>query len=54
MLLVISNDTFNEGSFTERDIVVFIDVTEKLLGAEKGTMSFIYDLIDKREMEGLE
>ena len=54
MLLVISNATFNEGSFTERDIVVFIDVTEKLLGAEKGTMSFIYDLIDKREMEGLE
>ena len=54
MLLVISNDTFNERSFTERDIVVFIDMTEKLLGADKGTMSFIYDLIDKREMEILE
>ena len=51
MLLVISNDTFNERTFTENDIAVFIDVTEKLLGAEKGTMSFIYDLIDKREME---
>lgn len=54
MLLVISNDTFNEGAFTERDIFVFIDITEKLLGAEKGTMSFIYDLIDKRGMEVLE
>lgn len=54
MLLVISNGTFNERAFTERDIVVFIDMTEKLLGAEKGTMSFIYDLIDKREMEVLE
>ena len=54
MLLVISNDTFNERSFTESDIVVFIDMTEKLLGAEKGTMSFIYDLIDKTEMEGSE
>ena len=54
MLLVISNDTFNERSFTEKDIAVFIDVTEKLLGAEKGTMSFIYDLIDKSEMEVLE
>ena len=51
MLLVISNDTFNERTFTERDIVVFIDMTEKLLGAEPGTMRFIDDLIDKREME---
>ena len=54
MLLVISNDTFNDRVFTGRDIDVFIDMTEKLLGAEKGTMSFIYDLIDKREMETLE
>ena len=51
MLLVISNDTFNERSFTERDISVFIDMTEKLLGADEGTMSFIYDLIDKSDME---
>jgi len=54
MLLVISNDTFNDRPFTEKDIAVFIDMTEKLLGAKKGTMSFIYDLIDKREMEILE
>ena len=54
MLLVISNDTFNERTFTEKDIAVFIDMTEKLLGADKGTMSFIYDLIDKRDMEVLE
>ena len=51
MLLVISNATFNERAFTERDIAVFIDMTEKLLGAETGTMRFIYDLIDKTEME---
>ena len=51
MLLVISDDMFNGRRFTERDIAVFIDVTEKLLGADKGTMSFIYDLIDKSEME---
>ena len=54
MLLVISNDTFNARAFSENDIAVFIDMTEKLLGAKKGTMSFIYDLIDKSEMEGLE
>ena len=51
MLLVISNATFNERAFTERDIAVFIDMTEKLLGAEPGTMGFINDLIDKSEME---
>ena len=45
MLLVISSDTFDEGRFTARDIAVFIDMTEKLLGAEPGTMSFIRDLI---------
>ena len=51
MLLIISDSTFNEGKFTEQDITVFIDMTEKLLGAENGTMSFIYDLIDKNDME---
>ena len=54
MLLIISDGTFNEGSFSERDISVFIDMTEKLLGAENGTMSFIYDLIDKSDMEAVE
>ncbi len=45
MLLVISNDTFDEGRFSERDIAVFIDVTEKLLGAKPGTMNFLRELI---------
>lgn len=54
MLLIISDTTFNEGKFTKKDISVFIDMTEKLLGAESGTMSFIYDLIDKSDMEEVE
>ena len=54
MLLIISDGTFNEGTFTERDISVFIEMTEKLLGAESGTMSFIYYLIDKSDMEAVE
>ncbi|WP_458456737.1 TetR/AcrR family transcriptional regulator [Methanobrevibacter sp.] len=54
MLLIISDGTFNEGAFSEQDIFVFIDMTEKLLGAENGTMSFIYDLIDKSDMEAVE
>ena len=45
MLLLVSSDTFDEGRFTARDIAVFIDMTEKLLGAEPGTMGFIRDLI---------
>ena len=35
MLLVLSNDTFNERTFSERELSVFIDMTEKLLGAER-------------------
>ena len=54
MLLIISDSTFNEGTFSEQDISVFIEMTEKLLGAENGTMSFIYDLIDKSDMEAVE
>lgn len=54
MLLIISDSTFNEGSFSEKDISVFIDMTEKLLGAENGSMSFIYDMIDKSDMEAVE
>ncbi len=45
MLLVISNETFDEGQFTERDVEVFIDLAEKLLGAKAGTMGFVRALI---------
>ncbi len=45
MLLFVSNDMFDEGKYTDRDIAVFIDMTEKLLGAKEGTMEFIRGLI---------
>ena len=45
MLLIVSSELFDEGRYTDRDIVVFIDMAEKLLGAEAGTMSFIQKLI---------
>ena len=45
MLMTVSSETFDEGRFSERDIAVFIDMTEKLLGAKPGTMSFIRELI---------
>lgn len=45
MLVAVSNDIFDEGRFSERDVAVFIDMTEKLLGAKPGTMGFIRELI---------
>lgn len=45
MMLIVSNELFDEGRFTECDIDVYIDMTEKLLGAAPGTMSFIRGLI---------
>ena len=45
MLLIISSETFDEGQFSEGDIAVFIDMAEKLLGAETGTMQFVRELI---------
>ena len=31
--------------FTENEVTVFIDVTEKIFGAQPGTMSFVSGLI---------
>lgn len=45
MMLIVSNELFDEGRFTEKDIEVYIDMTEKLLGAAPGTMGFIRGLI---------
>ena len=45
MLLIVSNEIFDEGDFTTKDIDVFIDMTEKILGAKQGTMAFVRGLI---------
>ena len=45
LMLIVSNEIFDDGKFTKKDIDVFIDMTEKLLGAEPGTMGFIRGLI---------
>ena len=51
IMLIVSNELFDEETFTERDIEVFIDMTEKLLGAQSGTMSFIRQLIGRDSNE---
>ena len=45
MLLCMSSTIFDEGGFTDNDIEVFVDITEKILGAGKGSMDFIRQLI---------
>lgn len=45
MLLIMSRHLFDSNGHTEKDIEVFIDMAEKTLGAEKGTMDFIREVI---------
>lgn len=45
MILIISSRLFDEDDFTENEVTAFIDVTEKILGAQPGTMSFVSELI---------
>lgn len=46
MLLIVSNTLFDDYKVTERDVDVFIDMIEKLLGAKPGTMDIIKQLIN--------
>ncbi len=46
MMLVLSNEIFDESDFTDKTIDVFIDITEKLLGAKENSMDFIRQLIN--------
>ena len=46
MILIMSNHVFYNGNFTAGDIAVFIDISEKALGAQPGTLGYIQDLIN--------
>ncbi|STO01644.1 Uncharacterised protein [[Eubacterium] infirmum] len=41
MLLVISQHMFDYGNFSDKDLEVYIDMLEKLLGAKNGKIHFI-------------
>ena len=45
MILIMSNHLFDNGNFTADDIAVFIDMAEKALGAQSGTLGYIQELI---------
>ena len=47
MLLILSSGLFDEGKFSQADVDVFIDATEKLLGAAPGSMDFIGQFIQQ-------
>ena len=49
MILIMGQHIFDGGSFTDGDIEVFIDITEKTLGAKSGTLGFIRELIGRAE-----
>ena len=46
MILIMSQHLFDNGNFSEGDIEVFIDMVEKTLGAQAGTLGFIRGLIN--------
>lgn len=46
MILIMSQHLFDNGNFGEGDIEVFIDMVEKTLGAQLGTLGFIRRLIN--------
>ena len=45
MILIMSQHLFDNSNFSEGDIEVFIDMVEKTLGAQSGTLGFIKGLI---------
>lgn len=45
ILMILSNQIFDEGMTSEATINVYIDIVEKMLGTQKGTMEFIKQLI---------
>ena len=51
MILLMSNHLFDNGNFTEGDIEVFIDIVEKTLGAQTGTLGFIRGLINQQSTQ---
>ena len=45
ILLIMSNELFDDNNFDLNEVEVFIDTAEKMLGAKTGTLSFIRALI---------
>lgn len=51
MLLIMSQQMFDDRDFTDRDVEVYIDMVEKTFGAKSDTMGFIRELISGGQNE---
>ena len=51
VILITGSALFDEGGYTAADTEVFIDLLEKMLGAEKGTMDIVRTLISAPAQE---
>lgn len=45
MLLIMSQNMFDYGAYSNKDIEVYVDMLEKSLGTKEGTMSFISEFL---------
>ena len=45
MLLIMSQNMFDYGAYSNKDIEAYVDMLEKSLGAKEGTMSFISEFL---------
>lgn len=45
MLLIMSQNMFDYGAYSNKNIEVYVDMLEKSLGAKEGTMSFISEFL---------
>ena len=45
MLLIMSQNMFDYGAYSNKDIEVYVDMLEKSLGSKEGTMSFISEFL---------
>ncbi|MBR5949258.1 MAG: TetR/AcrR family transcriptional regulator, partial [Clostridia bacterium] len=45
LILIMSSSLFDDGAFSESETIAFVDIVEKTIGAESGTMGFIMKLI---------
>ena len=53
MLLIMSQNMFDYGAYSNKDIEVYVDMLEKSLGAKEGTMSFISDFLLEGQVHSL-
>lgn len=52
MILITSSHLLDDGDHTKKEVIAFVDMVEKTLGAKPGTMGFIKDLVSGGRDDG--